>query len=78
MGSWIALNLFKSFQRQLIGFIGIASAPEFTEEIMWKKFSKKIKRIILNNKIYYLENDYETPLPNYKKLNYEWKKKQSS
>ena len=68
MGSWIALNLFKSFQRQLVGFIGIASAPEFTEEIMWKNFSKKIKKIILKNKIYYLENDYETPYPITKNL----------
>ena len=68
MGSWIVLNLFKSFHRQLIGFIGIASAPEFTEEIMWKKFSKKIKKIILKNKIYYLENDYETPYPITKNL----------
>jgi hypothetical protein len=46
MGSWIVLNLFKSFNKQLIGFIGIASAPEFTEEIMWKNFSRKIKKII--------------------------------
>ena len=68
MGSWIVLNLFKSFQRQLVGFIGIASAPEFTEKIIWKKFSNKIKRIILNNKIYYLENDYETPYPITKNL----------
>ena len=68
MGSWIVLNLFKSFHRQLIGFIGISSAPEFTEEIMWKKFSKKIKKIILKNKIYYLENDYETPYPITKNL----------
>jgi len=68
MGSWIALNLFKNFNRQLIGFIGIASAPEFTEEIMWKNFSKKIKKIILKNKIYYLENDYEVPYPITKNL----------
>ena len=68
MGSWIALNLFKSFYRQLIGFIGIASAPDFTEEIMWKKFSKKIKKVIMKNKIYYLENDYETPYPITKNL----------
>ena len=68
MGSWIVLNLFESFNRQLIGFIGIASAPEFTEEIMWKKFSKKIKKIILKNKIYYLENDYEVPYPITKNL----------
>jgi len=68
MGSWVALNLFKSFYRQLIGFIGIASAPEFTEEIMWKKFTKKVKKIILKNKVYYLDNDYETPYPITKNL----------
>ena len=68
MGSWVVLNLFKNFHRQLVGFIGIASAPEFTEEIMWKKFSKKIKKIILKNKIYYLENDYENPYPITKNL----------
>ena len=68
MGSWIVLNLFKNFHKQLIGFIGIASAPEFTKEIMWKKFSKKIKKIILRDKIYYLENDYEKPYPITKNL----------
>ena len=68
MGSWIALNLFKNFHKQLIGFLGIASAPEFTEEIMWKKFNKKIRKIILKNKIYYLENDYEAPYPITKNL----------
>ena len=44
MGSWIALNLFLSFKNQIKGFIGISSAPEFLEELMWKKFSKKIKK----------------------------------
>jgi alpha-beta hydrolase superfamily lysophospholipase len=51
MGSWIALNLFPYFKKKIKGFIGIASAPEFLEELMWKKFSKKIKKII----IYHLE-----------------------
>ena len=68
MGSWIALNLFKNFHNKIKGFIGIASAPEFTEEIMWKNFTKKVKNIILKNKIYYLDNDYETPYPITKNL----------
>ena len=68
MGSWIALNLFKNFHNKIKGFIGIASAPEFTEEIMWKNFTKKVKDIILKNKIYYLDNDYETPYPITKNL----------
>ena len=56
MGSWIALNLFSVFKKKLKGFIGIASAPEFLENLMWKKFSKKIKKIIMTKKIYHLEH----------------------
>ena len=57
MGSWIALNLFSTFKNQIKGFIGISSAPEFLERLMWKKFTKKIKKIIIAKKIYYLKQD---------------------
>ena len=56
MGSWIALNLFSTFKKQIKGFIGIASAPEFLEELMWKKFDKKIKNEIMTKKIYHIEH----------------------
>ena len=56
MGSWIALNLFPFFKKQIKGFIGISSAPEFLEELMWRKFNKKVKKIIIDKKIYYLEH----------------------
>ena len=63
MGSWIALNLFPIFKKQIKGFIGIASAPEFLEELIWKKFDKKIKKTILTKKIYYLEvGEYTYPI----------------
>jgi len=55
MGSWIALNLFSHFKNQIRGFIGIASAPEFLQSLMWDKFNNKIRKIILTKKIYYLE-----------------------
>ena len=56
MGSWIALNLFPTFKKKIKGFIGISSAPEFLEELMWKKFNNKIKKIIMAKKIYYLKH----------------------
>ena len=56
MGSWIALNLFPFFKKQIKGFIGISSAPEFLEDLMWKKFNKKIKKTILTKKIYHLDH----------------------
>jgi pimeloyl-ACP methyl ester carboxylesterase len=31
MGAWISLNQFKIFNKQIIGFLGIGSAPEFLE-----------------------------------------------
>ena len=52
MGSWIALNLFPIFKKRIYGFMGIASAPEFLENLMWKRFGKKIKKNIIKNKIY--------------------------
>ena len=63
MGSWIALNLFPNFKKRIFGFMGIASAPEFLENLMWKKFSKKIKKNIIKNKIYNLEaGDHVYPI----------------
>ena len=63
MGSWIALNLLPDFKKRIFGFIGIASAPEFLENLMWKKFSKKIKKNIIKNKIYNLEaGDHVYPI----------------
>ena len=63
MGSWIALNLFRYFKKKIRGFIGIASAPEFLENLMWKKFDKKIKKIIMTKKIYQLDyGGYSYPI----------------
>ena len=63
MGSWISLNQFKFFNSQIVGFLGIGSAPEFLENLMWKKFSKKIKKEIKKNGIYYLNyGKYEYPI----------------
>ena len=63
MGSWIAVNLIKIFSKQVKGFIGIGSAPEFLEKLMWNKFTKKIKKTINEKKIYHMEHgDYTYPL----------------
>ena len=63
MGAWISLNQFKFFKDQIIGFLGIGSAPEFLEGLMWKKFSKKMKKEIKKNGIINLKHgDYEYPI----------------
>ena len=63
MGSWISLNQFKFFKKQIKGFLGIGSAPEFLERLMWKKFTKKMKKEIKTKGIYNLQiGDYEYPI----------------
>ena len=56
MGSWIAINQFKYFKKQIKGFLGIGSAPEFLTYLMWNKFPKKVKNEIINKGIYKLKN----------------------
>ena len=63
MGAWISLNQFKFFKKQIVGFMGIGSAPEFLEGLMWNKFSKKMKEEIKKDGIIYLKHgDYEYPI----------------
>ena len=57
------IDVFKYFEKQIKGFIGIGSAPEFLERLMWKKFPKKIKSEIKIKGISYIKNgDYEYPI----------------
>ena len=63
MGSWISLNQFKFFDNQILGFLGIGSAPEFLENLMWKKFNNKVKKEIKKKGIYNLRHgNYEYPI----------------
>ena len=41
MGGWIALLLALALPSKVIGIIGIAAAPDFTENLVWNKLSKK-------------------------------------
>ena len=63
MGAWLSLNQFKIFKKQIKGFLGIGSAPEFLENLMWKKFTKKMKNETIKKGIYDLKHgNYEYPI----------------
>ena len=63
MGAWIALKQFQKFKNQINSFLGIGSAPEFLENLMWKKFTKKMKAEIIKKGIYHLKHgNYEYPI----------------
>jgi pimeloyl-ACP methyl ester carboxylesterase len=63
MGAWLALNQFKYFKEQIRGFLGVGSAPEFLQNLMWEKFTKKMKNEIIKKGIYSLKHgNYEYPI----------------
>lgn len=39
MGGWIALLLARAMPERVAGLVGIAAAPDFTEDSMWAQFS---------------------------------------
>ncbi|MDB9807764.1 alpha/beta hydrolase [Candidatus Pelagibacter sp.] len=63
MGAWLSLNQFKYFKEQIKGFLGIGSAPEFLQNLMWKKFTKKMKDQTMKKGIINLKHgNYEYPI----------------
>ena len=40
MGGWIALILAGWMPARIVGLVGIAAAPDFTEDAMWAAFDE--------------------------------------
>ena len=63
MGSWLSLNQFKYYKKQIKGFLGIGSAPEFLDKLIWKKFSRKMKNETIKKGLYNLKHgNYQYPI----------------
>ncbi len=58
MGGWIALNLISKIAQKIAGFVGIAAAPDFTEDSMWTGFSEKERATVMHEGQIELPSDY--------------------
>ena len=74
MGAWIGILLIKYFYKRIKGLIGIAAAPDFTRELIWKKLNTVEKNEIKKNKIYKLKSSYNNFYPITKKFIFDVKK----
>ena len=74
MGAWIGIMLIKYFYKRIIGFVGIASAPDFTEELIWKKLNIGERNKIKKDKIYKLKSSHNNFYPITKKFIFDGKK----
>jgi pimeloyl-ACP methyl ester carboxylesterase len=63
MGGWIALLLARAIPAKVAGLVGIAAAPDFTEDSMWAGFSDAQRAELAALGVVHLPSDYDAPYP---------------
>ena len=59
MGGWIALLLARRNPERFAAFIGIAAAPDFTEDSMWEEFSEDQRAALMRDGQIGLPSEYQ-------------------
>lgn len=63
MGGWIALLVALARPERAAGLIGIAAAPDFTEELMWASMTPKEREALLRDGVLHVASQYGAPYP---------------
>lgn len=63
MGGWIACLLAKARPARVHALVGIAPAPDFTEDLMWAQFPPEIRATIAREGVWYRPSEYGAPYP---------------
>lgn len=58
MGGWIALLLALARPDRVAGLVGVAAAPDFTEDLMWAEFDAEVRRTLETERVYFEPSDY--------------------
>jgi len=61
MGGWIGCLLARRHPTRVAGFVGVAAAPDFTEDSMWAGFSEAQRAQMLEEGQIALPSDYDEP-----------------
>jgi pimeloyl-ACP methyl ester carboxylesterase len=59
MGGWIALLCALARPARVAGVVGIAAAPDFTEELMWGRFSAEAKHALETTGLWREPSEYD-------------------
>lgn len=68
MGGWIAALFARARPKKLAGFVGIAAAPDFTEDSMWRDMEDWQRSQLIRDGRVHLPSDYGEPYPITKRL----------
>ena len=63
MGGWISAILTREIPEKIAGFVGIAAAPDFTEDAMWAGFSPRERARLQQEGQLLLPSEYGDPYP---------------
>jgi len=61
MGGWISAILMREMAEKVAGFVGIAAAPDFTEDSMWPAFTARQRAELHETGRILLPSDYGEP-----------------
>ena len=58
MGAWVALNSALERKGQVVGLIGVASAPDFTERLMFARMTPEQRREMADNGLIWAHSEF--------------------
>ena len=63
MGGWIMLLAALARPERVAGLVGIAAAPDFTDELLWQRLTAQQQREIEDKGVWDMPSDYGDPVP---------------
>ncbi|GJL80891.1 MAG: alpha/beta hydrolase [marine bacterium B5-7] len=64
MGGWIMLLVARHLTQRVKAMIGIAAAPDFTRDLMWKAMDDATRKELQTRGVIYIDSEYdESPTP---------------
>lgn len=63
MGGWIGLNIALARRARVMGYVGIAAAPDFTETLIWQTLPEAHRAELLAQGVIHVPSEYDAPLP---------------
>ena len=64
MGGWLMLQAALARPDRVAGLVGLAAAPDFTEDLMWDEFPEPVRRALLKDGVWHEPSEYgDAPYP---------------